>query len=450
MDDSTTQWTISTPKEPGGAYQILRNGKPFLIKGVCYAPAPINSNPSMEPALGDFFWDTYEVGPNNNIWNWYSLWGQGNLGNGFYARNDLGTIRGLGCNAIRIYSCLPYQMNGDGSLPDTMKGRHHFTHKMFLDQCEDNGISVLVDIPMPISAFLRYVPWVTNGQFFWEANLKQITQDLADHPAVIGFNIMNEVDQDRAAFPSAGSGASDDNTDYFYGKAVEYAKIVKKNAKDKLVGWALHDVPQLLYFAAKNKPTAGGNKTYLELLSEVFDYWGINTYQSKNLDSIFSKDLKINNGLTYGQLPEHCKKPVIFTEFGWPATGHKPNQKDGSIYADDSTMKKTAELVKNMYGMAYGNEKYTSLFGGAFYFEFADEWWKSGNSSEWNGGNQPNEGFPGGWQDEEGFGLFAAERGEGRKNTDANWAGSGPVLPPDKYIPRLPIINALKEVFQKE
>lgn len=448
MDEPTTQWSIATPRDGNATYQILRNGKPFMIKGVCYAPAPINANPSKEPALGDFFWDTFQAG-GDTIYNWYSLWGYGSLGNGFYARNDLAQIKGFGCNALRIYACLPYQMNENGTLPSTMEGRHHFTHKQFLDLCAENGISVMVDIPMPISAYQKYTPWVINGQYFWETNLDQITKDIGNHPAVLGFNIMNEVDQDKAAFPQKGSGNADENTDYFYGQSVKYAQIVKKNAPDKLVGWALHDVPQLLYFAQRNTPTTGGKKTYLELLSDVFDYWGINTYQYKDLSSIFSPTIKIENGLSYDQLPEGCKKPVIFTEFGWPATSHQPKTTTGQIYADDTTLAATAKLVSEMYGMAYTNPAYNFMFGGAFYFEFADEWWKSDDPAAWNGGDKRNDGFPGGFQDEEGFGLNAIKRGEKRKNTDPNWVGNGPVLPQDVYMPRMPIINALKAVFDK-
>lgn len=435
---SNTTWTVS---KQSNKFKILKDGSPFTIKGVCYAPAPINSNPSKEPALGDFFWDTYDAS-GTTIYNWFSLWGQGYLTKSYYARDDLGTIKGLGANALRVYSCIAYQMNNDGTLPPNPAAGHCFTHKQFLDACQKNGIYVMADVPMPGAAFKKFEPWPTNGQVFWEAVLDQSTKELGAHPAVIGINIMNEQDQDLAAFPNGGAGKSDANTDYFYGQSVKYAEIVKQNAPGKLVGWALHDVPQLLYFANQNKPTTGGNKTYLELLSEVFDYWGINTYQSVNLDSIFGS-IKIKNGLTYREIPAACQKPVIFTEFGWPATGHTAS---GDIYSDNATQQKTAAVVTKMYDQAYNNASYNDMFGGAFYFEFADEWWKTTEPAAWNGG-VVNPGFPNGYQDEEGFGIYSIARAGGRSDNDPNWKDNGPVLPQDTYTPRMPIVNALKGVY---
>lgn len=444
MSNTKTKWTaLNNPGSPG-SFTIQKNGTDFIIKGICYSPVPINNDTNLDPAVGDYFWDTYKTS-GTTIYNWYSLWGNGSLGNGNYARNDIETIAGLGANAIRVYSMIAYQMKSNGTLPSDPSKGNHFTHKTFLDKCLDNNISVLVDIPMPGAAFKAFNQWPTNGQNFWETVLDQTTKDIGNHPAVIGFNIMNEQDQDLAAFPNGGTGTSDTNTDYFYGQSVKYANIVKKNAPDKLVGWALHDVPQLLYFANKNKPTTGGSKTYLELLSEVFDFWGINTYQYQNLDSIFG-NISIDNGLTYNQLPDNCKKPVIFTEFGWPATGHNPDTVSGQIYSDKATETKTAAVVSSMYDQAYNQSSNNFMFAGAFYFEFADEWWKTTAPAAWNGG-VVNTGFPNGYQDEEGFGLFSIARAGGRKDDSNNWANNGPVLPQDTYIPRMPIINALKKVY---
>jgi hypothetical protein len=148
-------------------------------------------------------------------------------------------------------------------------------------------------------------------------------------------------------------------------------------------------------------------------LAKAFDFWGVNTYQKENFESVLG-DLQNPVGLSFRQLPADTKKPVIFTEIGWPATGREGDAVSGKIKYDDANGANTAKFIERMIGMAYGvktpeysgEKKYADLFAGAFYFSFSDEWWKSENPTQWN--TTPNliaENWPNKFNDQEGYGL---------------------------------------------
>jgi hypothetical protein len=279
---------------------------------------------------------------------------------------------------------------------------------------------------------------------FWEHVLTETVQDTKDHPAVLGYVIMNEHDSEPASFPRDANlppnapyapGVPNDLTEYFYHQTAKYADQVKAAAPKKLVGWALHDVPEFVRFASV-RPDPG--PTYMEQLHS-FDFWGVNTYHNDSLDPILGSNYPGN----YASLPEDVKKPVIFTEFGWPATTHK----DGKLYEDQTTHEKVATAISARFPEALANP----LMLGTYYFEFQDEWWKQGGGHifTWDPTTAAGNTFPNGFWDEEGFGLFSTAPTPPRKATDSPYpeGGSGPVLPLDTLTPRIPIIDALKAVY---
>jgi hypothetical protein len=434
---------------------LTLNGDCFKIKGICYSPSPIGYDASKFPALGDLFWDSFKSG-GNDVWNWYSLWGSGHLYDQFYARDDLSTMRNLGVNAIRVYAFMsrqpvkvgdlyPYPANpGDDSL------YNHFIHKQFLDQCYNNGVNpiyVLVGIPMSKALFQKGQPLDPNQQTFWEYVLDETTRDLANHPAVLGFTIMNEEDAEPWSH-TTGNYTGTDKSDQFYYRAIQYATVAKTNAPDKLVGWASHDCPALYKFAALATFTAGPSmgKTYLAELAGAFDFWGVNTYQSTHFNSVLGNET-VANGYTFSQIPAETKKPVIFTELGWPASGRDAS--GTSMIDTKTTAENTAAYLKRMLPLAYG-DAYADLFAGLFYFEFSDEWWKSGNPNAWDiTSTAPLENvWPNKYNDQEGYGLFSIRRGKGKQNDDPIWCGSGPCQPIDEMVPRLPLTNALSDIYK--
>ncbi|MBS2033977.1 hypothetical protein JST97_03265 [bacterium] len=436
----------------------------MVFKGVCYSPAPINFSNKDAPAVGDLFWDSFKAGP-DDIFDWGALFLDFYDPNVGQSRADIKTIRNMGCNSLRLYSAISYHLNDDGTFPDlSAPTTHRFSHKKFLDACWNNNdrpIYVLVDIPMPTECFRRYLKDAEDIPAgpdrdrikaqraakiaWWEANLRATVEDLSSHPAVIGFNIMNEQDGNEWSHPNQGAGPDDQESQFFYAQSIKYASIVKGVDNTKLCGWAFHDSPALVKFAS-NFPTNG--LKYFEQLKQYFDYYGINSYQKTSLDSIGGK----GQPGSYADLPDNMALPVLFTELGWPATGH---DNSNQLIDTPATQAATAQTLGTVVPQVYQNK----LYMGCFYFEFADEWWKQdvGLPYTWDPGN-PDGGRPNGFGDEEGFGLFSVARQGGRPNQDDNYitfgpdpkapfGPKGPKLPFDKITGRQPIIDALKAAF---
>jgi len=437
---------------------ITVNDTCFKIKGITYSPSPVGYDASTGQALGDLFWDSYKTEDNGTtIWNWYSLWGDGHLeGTAYDARDDLGKIKALGVNTVRVYAMISRQLVPvNGQNPPPPESGHQYTHSQFLSKLAEKGLYALVDIPMPDTVYWKNKYDAaqankTNDVAFWESVLEETVTELKDNPAVMGFDIMNEHDGDTTAFV-AGNGPATAKTDFFYYQSIKYAKKVKEIAPDKLVGWAIHENPELIYWASNHQFTAGdlAGKTYFEELAKVFDYWGVNTYHADDLNAVLGSSPPAGQ-YTYPTLPADIKKPVIFTEFGWPTSGRVDDQTGGDIMISDLTRTRTGDTITKMYGQAYDTEAYKSIFAGAFFFSYSNEWWKSGDASTWNKTpNQIPNTFPNFFWDEEGFGLYSVSE-IGKKDPVAGpWclSSNAPCLPYDTLVEDKPASTKLAEFY---
>jgi hypothetical protein len=87
---------------------------------------------------------------------------------------------------------------------------------------------------------------------------------------------------------------------------------------------------------------------------------------------------------------------------------------------------------------------------GVYYFEFCDEWWnqpESPNIFTWFGG--PPAGFPNGYWDNDGFGLYSVKRGGGLPDDAPIWIDNGPNPEIDVHTERSEIATAVREAYQQ-
>ncbi len=479
-DGFTLQRTVTGAASSGPNQTKLP--RDMVVKGVCYSPSPINFSNKSAPAVGDLFWDTFTVPGGDTIYNWGSLFLNFYDPNIGQSRADLEKIRALKANTVRLYSAIAYHLNNDGTFPNTSTAQK-FTHEAFLDECWKNGqagaLQVIIDIPMPDTCFFLFVrngrqireinALKPNGDptkldpaaldlavaaevarrdlevAFWEANLEETVRQMKDHPAVMGFNIMNEQDGDRASSPNGGQGPDYDESQYFYAQSKKYSDRVKSIAGTKLCGWAFHDSPAMVNFGSKFPTT--GTKYLAQLTS--FDYWGVNSYQTQDFEPL----TKSGNFGNYTDLKDltGMYKPILLTELGWPSTTHNADQ----LVDNDATQSSVADTIDLMFKQVYANK----IFLGACYFEFSDEWWKQPGKLDYvhdTGNAQSN--FPNGFADEESFGLYSVARDGGRPDQDdvfvtfgdnphAEFGSKGPKTPFDKLTPKTPMIRALTQVF---
>jgi hypothetical protein len=86
---------------------------------------------------------------------------------------------------------------------------------------------------------------------------------------------------------------------------------------------------------------------------------------------------------------------------------------------------------------------------GLYYFEYCDEWWKepaAPNIYTWWGSAQAS-GFPNGYWDQEGFGLYSIRRGGNLNNNDPIWENNGPNLPIDLHTERTELTAKVIEAY---
>jgi hypothetical protein len=431
-------WVSSGGEGPTAALTVSKNGAPaenFTIKAVCYSPCPIGGSNAYGPNIGDWFWDSFD-----GVTNWEDTWS-----------NDLQLICNTGANSIRVYCFL------DTQLPPASQTQV-FTHTSFLDTCYSKGLYVIIGIPLPQSLFSAEQTTQPSIQW-WEDVLTQTVQEVAAHPAVLGFTIANEVD--NGSVDTYGPTAS-----YWWGQVEKMAALAKSAAPDKLIGIANHDDPGICMNAA----------TYMAQCPSI-DFWGVNTYQPQSFDSVFGA----NGTVGYSTLTGPALKPVILTEYGFPATGRKTEDtlNPCAIYSDTTMQQKVSAVLNIMLPKAYSE----TINLGLCYFEFCDEWWNQSAYSispgitcicDQNDPNNPNSGdggsfappniytqyggpiacgFPNYYWDNDGFGLYSVGVGSNR-DPSAPWNSNtnAPALPLDTRTIRSWLVGALQNqwIFSKK
>lgn len=459
---NTSNWWVSTTVNAGvpsaKLMQQIGTNTPmeFKIKGMCYSPCPINGSNGNAPSMGDWFWDSFG-GEGYEITGWDVLWSSGQLN-----RGDLQAIKNLGVNTIRVYSMLSRQVSLKPGYPQMVNGKevyeydypsypfapnvHLFTHQNFLDACDSVGLSVLVGIPLPQGMFWNElytnpVDMPNDEIVFWNQVLIETATELGSHKAVMGFIVQNELDDNTHLYENQ------TYAKFWWSQAEKLSNSVKNVATGKLVGMALHDNPLITQNCQE----------YMEACPSI-DFWGVNTYQTETFSSIFNNPSSPPSG--YNILTGSALKPVIFTEFGIPTTGHTNATDPSTIFSNNATETKTAAVLSNMLPQAYGAAPTSplptyeaGLCLGLFYFEFCDEWWNQGgapNIYTWYGGTA-SAGFPNGYWDQDGFGVYSVARGGSLANDAPIWnqpnGYGGPNTPVDVLTIRTPVANAISTAF---
>ncbi|WP_169727849.1 hypothetical protein [Desulfovibrio inopinatus] len=179
----TTTWTTN-------GYKVLKNGTPFFMKGVDYAPVPIGAVPDNSP-YGDYFT------PNQAA---------------FFNR-DIPAMRDMGVNCIRLYAGSPANSANYGD---------------FLNALYNGGDRPIYVI---MTSFINAGDMLNASAVAGYVNdYTTMAQNLKNYPAVMGFSIGNELN----------SGGSIDSPD-FWANMDKIAAAVRTNAPDKLTIVAMVD-----------------------------------------------------------------------------------------------------------------------------------------------------------------------------------------------------------------
>lgn len=305
-----------------------------------------------------------------------------------YSR-DLQRMREMGVNTIRVYTTSPFAEPWN---PASAKQ----SHTSFLDLCYENGIYVWVTHPIAAGAFRDPNPKVKEAIAI---GVEQLCKDVKDHPAVIGFVIGNEINN-----------GTDRQDPKWWAWLNELGTIAKSIAPDKLtMACFVDDAMDTVRFAH----SAGGGVPML-------DVFGINSYRgtrTMGFDNLFST------------FADATTRPLMITEFGCPASTRDANGK--AVEMPDRAQAQADYLVSHWKDIvAHGD-----ICAGGYVFAWSDEWWKAeGSPAVHDSTPAPNAAFPGGWGDEEWFGIHSIAVGGGRD--PANPVNSAGRHIPDVLTPR--------------
>ena len=402
---ATTKWTVD-------GYKILLNGQLFFAKGVAYYPLPIGNVAGKTP-YGDYF---YNFPGEDSVW-------------GLYLDRDLPLMRAAGVNLIRLYSMWAWAHADFTVSPLNADKTRTLSHQGFLDQAYNNGSHPMYVL---VNVFIESGRWsdpVYQAQI--EDVYRQLATEMKDHPAVMGFMVGNELNAETTR-----------NNPQFWLWIDHLASIVKEIAPDKLTTIALVDDGFVSIDGANDHAPRVAGKVLPHL-----DVWGLNNYRG-NMNSGFTPEF-------WSGYQGKTTKPLLFTEWGAPASKHDPDTKygEGGIPSElPDQAADQATYIRNHYNDQVDHSTiHDGVSSGGALFMWADQWDKQECptcSASKHDGSDGAGGFPGKWWDEEWFGIHSLVKDPSRP-LDENWnQNAGRPWPADTLVPRK-AYAVIKDLFTK-
>jgi hypothetical protein len=340
-----------------------------MVKGVNYAPMPPGTGPSEQTQWGDLF---------------HSGWSH-------LHDRDIPLMREAGVNSIRIYQLQLRDPISDIDLD----------HKSFFDKLYNNGDNpIYILITYAISTPFDYVgpldaqpaegysfqtadgKWYQINQTTEATNSVQreiesnivhaIAEEYGSHPAVMGFVIGNE--QNNAVTRANCK---------FWEWIDSIATRVKEVAPTKLTATTIVDDDFLTVKAAM----ACSSLSHL-------DVWGINAYRGR-------VDVGFDN--LFDDFAASSQQALLITEFGCPASTR--DDANTFIMMPDNSKDQGSYMKVHWEDIV----THSSICSGGYAFSWVDEWWKIGNHPVQDQDDNRNYAFPGGYADEETYGLIALD-----------------------------------------
>ena len=313
-----------------GDWQLMVDNKPYVIKGITYAPTKVGQSPD-EGTLGN--WMEEDFNQNNKIDGPYDAFVDKNRNNlqdkNEPNRGDFKLLADMGVNTIRLYHH-PYKVNKE----------------LLRDLFKTYGIRVIMGDFLGKYALGSGAPWNPGTDYNNEEHKKNMMESVSnmvlefkDEPYILFWLLGNENVYGYAC-------NADKEPEVFFKFANEVAKYIKSQNPEHPVAICSGDALFLDKFA----------KNCLDI-----DIFGTNAYRG---DYGF--------GYLWRQVKEESGKPAFITEFGCPAyaEGKAPEEAE---YFQAEYHRAAWEDIQNNLAFADG---IGNAIGGIV-FEWLDEWWKA-------------------------------------------------------------------------
>ncbi len=244
-------------KQDAGVYQLIVDGEPFTVKGVCYNPIPAGES---------------------HLYNWW-----GDTRKPWMADGKL--MKEMGVNAIRVYQ--------PGDNPDQVK-------KVISDLYENFGIRTILGHGLGFWDYPHANYANPDLQMRIKKEVYQMVKTYKDEPGVLTWVLGNETNYSFDGRINPWSTPSLDKITNSYDRKV---------AKAKIYYTFVNELAKIIKKVDPGKPVGFGNGELgtIEVAKECcpdVDYVGIIIYRGKSFGSLFR------------QLKEKFGKPCIMVEFG--------------------------------------------------------------------------------------------------------------------------------------
>ena len=350
-----------------GDWQLIVNNKPYVVKGVTYAPTKVGQSPDNQ-TLGN--WMQEDFNNNGKVDGPYDAFVDKNE-NGLEDKNeraigDFRLMKEIGVNTIRLY--------------------HHplpLDKELLKELYYNYGIRVIIGDFLGKYAIGSKAKWDPGTDYSNEEQRKNMLESVTamvkefkDEPYVLFWLLGNENVYGYAC-------NADRDPDTFFKFANEAAKYIKALDPDHPVAIGSGDVLYLDKFGV-NAPD--------------IDIFGTNAYRG---DYGF--------GYLWKQVKKEADTPVIITEYGCPAYAQGKTKSEAEELQAAYHRAAWEDILENM---AFGDGAGNSIGGIAF--EWLDEWWKAYEPFKhdtkplWAGP------FPDGYMHEEWLGLIG--QGDGKQS----------------------------------
>jgi beta-glucuronidase len=350
-----------------GDWQLLVEGKPYVIKAVTYAPTRVGQSPQ-EGTLGN--WMREDSNANGRIDGPYDAFVDKN-GNNLQdadepAVGDFALMRDMGVNTIRVYH-QPNELNKE----------------LLRDMYQTYGIRAVVSDYLGVYAIGSGAQWNPGTDYTNPEQRAKMTESVLgmvreykDEPFVLCWLLGNENIYGVACNANS-------KPDEFFAFVNELARKIKEIDPEHPVGICSGDVLYLDKFG-KNCPDV--------------DMFGANAYRGN-----------YGFGSFWRQVREAADRPALITEFGCPAYYEGKSLDEAEDLQADYHRGSWEDIQNNM---AFGDGAGNAL--GGIIFEWLDEWWKGyepafhDKKGHWVGP------FPDGTMHEEWLGI--AGQGDGKQS----------------------------------
>jgi tetratricopeptide (TPR) repeat protein len=349
-----------------GHWQLMVNNKPYIIKGITYAPTNIGQSPD-KGTLKD--WMREDTNANGLADGPYDAWVDANKNDqqddDEPVVGDFKIMKDMGVNTIRVYH-QPFE-------PD--KGLLRYMFKEY-------GIRVVLGDFLGKYAIGSGASWHEGTDYenlehrknMLEA-VKKMVMDHKDEPYLLLWLLGNENNYGVAS-----------NADK---KPEAYFQFV-----DEVALW--------IKSVDKNHPVAvnNGDTLFLDIFAKY----------SPNVDIFTANAYRGNYGFGsfWKQVLEVSGRPAIITEYGCPAYVGHMSLKDSEEAQAQYHKGNWLDIEENVAGNSRGAGN--SLGGIAF--EWLDEWWKNYEPYKHDRKSDAIGPFPGGYYFEEWFGLVSQGKGK--------------------------------------